>query len=86
MPSTSVYFPEDLLGEMDRLAEERGISRNGLIVESCRDALRTRREWPAQLRSNDHLSVRDLAELRAGAKDLEAAIMASRQSRRTAPF
>jgi len=71
---------------MDRLAEERGMSRNGLIVESCRDALRTRREWPAQLRSNDHLSARDLAELRAGAKDLEAAIMASRRSRRTAPF
>ncbi len=72
--------------EMDRLAAERGMSRNGLIVESCRNAVRTRREWPPRLLSNDHLSARDLAELRIGGEALEAAIVASRRSRRTAPF
>jgi hypothetical protein len=86
MPNTSVHFPDGLLEEMDRLAAERGMSRNRLIVESCQKMVRTRCEWPPELLSNTHLSAADLAELQSGAEELEAAIAASRRNRPSTPF
>ncbi|MYC66464.1 MAG: hypothetical protein F4X12_09050 [Acidobacteriia bacterium] len=66
MPSTSVYFPESVLSGLDRVAEERGISRNRLIVKSCRWVVEERTRWPADLFSNDHLSQPDSQLLRDG--------------------
>ena len=66
MPHTSVYFPRSVLSGLDRVAEERGMSRNGLIVESCRRVVGERTRWPADLFSNDHLSQPDLQLLRDG--------------------
>ncbi len=46
MASTSVHLPDDLVAALDRLAAERGVSRNRLIVESCRRLVAGRVEWP----------------------------------------
>ena len=86
MPSTSVHFPEPLLEELDRLATERGLSRNRLIVEACRDSLRARKAWPEGFFDEDRLSRRDLEELRSGAVEFEKTLFASRQTRRAPPF
>jgi hypothetical protein len=86
MPNTSVYFPEGLLSELDRLAAQQGVSRNGLIVESCRKALSLRREWPEGFFSNNDLSARELSELRRGGAELESAIAGSRRTRESSPF
>ncbi len=52
MANTSVHFPEGMLDELDRLAEDRGVSRNRVIVDSCRLVLRSRRQWPDGFFSN----------------------------------
>lgn len=36
MPGTTVCFPQSVLAGLARSTEERGMSRNRLIVESCR--------------------------------------------------
>ena len=38
MPNTSGHLPQALLASLDRIAAERGTSRNRLIVESCQRA------------------------------------------------
>ena len=38
MPNTSVHLPEALLASLDRIAADRGTSRNRLIEESCQRA------------------------------------------------
>jgi len=78
----SVHFPEGMLGEPDRLAEERGVSRNRLIVESCRQALRTRRQWPDGFFSNTHRTAGELRELGKGAEEFARTRAAGRRSRR----
>jgi hypothetical protein len=86
MPNTSVHFPEGLLDELDRLAEERGVSRNRLIVDSCREVIRVRRQWPDGFFSNRHLSAEDLEELERSADEFTATIEAGRRSRRGSPL
>jgi predicted transcriptional regulator len=86
VPNTSVHFPEGLLDQLDRLAEERGVSRNRVIVESCRQALRSRRQWPEGFFSDAHRTAEDLSELREGAEEFSRALAAARRSRRTPPF
>lgn len=86
MPSTSVHFPEQLLQELNRLAAERGISRNRLIVESCRRAVGSRTTWPAGFFSNDHLQDDELAELHACVEEFTEILSASRRSRKEPPF
>jgi metal-responsive CopG/Arc/MetJ family transcriptional regulator len=56
MASTSVHFPGGLLEELDYVAATLGISRNRLIVDSCEQTVRRRRQWPEGFFTNDHLS------------------------------
>jgi hypothetical protein len=86
MGSTSVHFPEALLAELDHVAAERGVSRNRLIVESCRHAVRARKHWPEGFFSDARFGADELAELRGGAEEFAKTIAKSRRSRRTAPL
>lgn len=79
MPKTSVHFPRSVLAGLTRLAKERGMSRNRLIVEE--------REFrPADLFSNDHLSEADLHLLRTGEDGFLDAIEGARSRRVRLPF
>jgi hypothetical protein len=84
--NTSVHFPEGLLDELDRLAQERGVSRNRVIVDSCRAALRTRRQWPDGFFSNAHLTADELRDLQESAGEFARTLAAGRRSRRAPPF
>ena len=86
MPNTSVYFPQSVLSGLERVAEERGMSRNRLIVESCRRVVDERTRWPANLFSNDHLSQPDLQLLRESQDAFLDAISSARGSRAGSPF
>ena len=86
MANTSVHFPEGMLDELDRLAEERGVSRNRVIVDSCRQVLRSRRQWPDEFFSNADRTADELRELEAGAEEFARALAAARRSRRAPPF
>lgn len=87
MANTTVHMADDLLTELDALAEQRGTSRSRLIVEACRLLVeRDRGDWPAGFFSNDHLSREELDELRADATGMLEAIRAARQSRALSPL
>ena len=84
MPNTSVHLPQALLTSLDRIAAERGTSRNRLIVESCQRVVEERSCWSPELFSNDHLSDTEPQELREG--DFLETIEHARQSRTRPPF
>jgi Arc/MetJ-type ribon-helix-helix transcriptional regulator len=86
MPSTSVHLPTSLLEDLDLLASERGISRNRLITEACREALRKRRQWPKDFFESARFSTKDLEELRGSAQSFEQELLTSRRSRKAPPF
>ena len=86
MANTSVHFPEGMLDELDRLAGERGVSRNRLIVDSCRETLRARRQWPDGFFSSTHRTAGELRELEDGAEEFARTLAAGRRSRRAPPF
>ena len=86
MPNTSVHLPPALLASLDRIAAERGTSRNRLIVESCQRAVEELSRWPPELFSNDHLSDAELQELQQGEQDFRKAIENARRSRTRPPF
>jgi hypothetical protein len=86
VPNTSVHFPDGLLAELDRLAKERGVTRNRVIVDSCRQTLRATRQWPDGFFSNSHRTSAELRELQAGAEEFDRTLTAGRKSRRKAPF
>jgi hypothetical protein len=79
--NTSVHFPEGMLDELDRLAEERGVSRNRVIVDSCRQTLRTQRQWPPGFFSNEHRTAVELRDLREGAEEFARALTTGRRRR-----
>ena len=81
MPNTSVHLPQALLASLDRIAAERGTSRNRVIVESCQRAVDELSRWPPELFSNDHLSHADLQDLQQGEEDFRKAIENARRSR-----
>lgn len=82
MANTSVHMADELIDELDALAQKRRTSRNRLIVEACEQLLeRDLGEWPADFFSNDHLSGEELEELRQGAAEMTEAIVAARRSR-----
>jgi predicted transcriptional regulator len=86
MGSTSVHFPDALLAELDHVAAERGVSRNRLIVDSCRSAVRARKHWPDGFFSNARFSSGELAELQGGAAEFAETIARSRRNRRKPPL
>ena len=94
--NTSVHFPDDLLEALDRMAVRRGVSRNQVIVESCRRAV-ARWKKPEgkkpekkisreEFFSDRHLSRADLRLLRRGHGDFDRALARARRSRRNPPF
>lgn len=62
------------------------MSRNRLIVESCRRVVEERTCWPAGLFSNDHLSDAEMQELRRSEREFLEAIDGGRRSRSRSPF
>lgn len=86
MPSTSAHFPHTLLEDLDHLAEEKGVSRNRLIVEACREILRKRRDWPIGFFDDTRFAAVDLADLQASAKSFKETLAASRRNRDAPPL
>ncbi len=86
MASTSVHFPPSLAEELDRLATERGISRNRLIVEACRRVVQEREQWPPGFFSNEHLAAEDLDQLERSASEFAGAVLSARRSRTAPPL
>ena len=86
MANTSVHFPEGMLDELDRLAAERGVSRNRVIVDSCRQALSSRRQWPDGFFSSKHRTADELRDLQEAAEEFARGLAAGRRSRRAPPF
>lgn len=81
MASTSVHLPPALVMRLDRLAAERGTSRNRVIVAACEQMLDAARgEWPEGYFSPPARR-EDLKELRAGGREMEEAIVAARRQR-----
>ena len=86
MPNTSVYFPAPLLESLDRIAAERGTSRNRVIVESCRRTAEERVPWPEGFFSNDHLTSGEIEALQEAGEEFERAIRTARRSQTKPPF
>lgn len=87
MSSTSVHLPEDVRERLDELAARTGKTRNAFIVEACRRILdEALGEWPEDFFRNSRLSRSDLAELRAGGREMDQAIREGRRSKRGAPL
>lgn len=86
MPNTSVHFPESLLARLDRIAAEQGISRNRVIVESCRHTAEERANWPESFFSNNHLTADEIEALQGAGEEFDGAIRAARRSRTKPPF
>jgi hypothetical protein len=84
--NTSVHFPEGMLDDLDRLAEERGVSRNRVIVDSCRQALHARRQWPEGFFADSHRTAAEMRELQKGEDEFARALAAGRRSRSSPPF
>ncbi len=81
MPNTSVHFPPSLLASLDRIAAEQGVSRNRVIVESCRRTAAETTTWPQGFFSNDHLTAAELEALQEAGDDFDEAMRATRRSR-----
>lgn len=81
MASTSVHIPEDLVDALDRIAAERGVSRNRVIVEACRRVVRERDRWPTGFFSNDHLASDEIDEIERSAESFLEPVVASRRNR-----
>lgn len=89
--NTSVHFPDDLLEALDRMAARRGVSRNRVIVESCRRAVARWKKPEKKISreeffSDRHLSRADLRLLRRGHGDFDRALASARRSRGNPPF
>lgn len=87
MATTSLHLPADLLAKLDQLASDRGISRNRLIVESCRRMLDSHRsQWPPGYLEGAHLDDEDRRVMAECAADFLDVIRQHRSSRSEAPF
>ena len=93
MPVIRVRFPAAVLAGLDRMAAEKGIDRNRLIVESCRRTVGETRppdvgetRPPDEFFTDDHLNAADLQLLRRSHGEMDRAIKSSRRSRTRPPF
>ncbi len=81
MPSTTVHLPESLLTGVDRIAKERGISRNRFIIQACQKAIENDAgRWPDNF-FDSSLNIDDTKLLREGTAEMEQAIYSKRKSR-----
>lgn len=86
MRSTSVHLPASVVEGLDRLAAQRGLSRNRLILKACQTLLDAERgDWPEDMFESE-LDPEDLAALRDAGAELEGAIMAARNDRAVPPL
>lgn len=86
MASTSVHLPAAIVEQLDRLAADRGTSRNRVILEACAEYIAQHRgAWPAGFFESD-LGPDDLRELRSGGTEMESAIVQSRRARAVPPL
>ena len=77
---TSVCLPPEMVADLDRVAAARGVSRNRVILQACEALLAADYgSWPEGF--FDPVNEEDLAELRAGGLEMEAAIRSARQNR-----
>ena len=75
MPSTTVHIPDTLLTEIDRIVNEKGISRNRFIIQACEEALKNSAgQWPADF-FELNLSGANLRLLKEGVVEMESAIL-----------
>ena len=81
MTSTTVHIPDDLLEQVDRLAERRRVSRNRLVLDALSAELsRESGEWTEGFFSPPGDS-RTLSLLREATRELETAVAGSRRNR-----
>ena len=86
MASTSVHLPAAIVEQLDRVAAERGTSRNRVILQACEELLAEHQgDWPTGF-FESVLGPLDLEELRAGGREMEGAILASRRDRAVPPL
>jgi hypothetical protein len=79
MASTSVHLPAAIVEQLDRVAVERGTSRNRVILQAFDDLLAEHRgDWPAGFFESS-LRPEELEELRSSVQEMERAILASRR-------
>ena len=81
MPFTTVPIPDTLLTEIDRIVNERGISRNRFIIQACEEALKNSAgQWPEDFFELD-LNEANLRLLKEGVAEMEAAILRTRRNK-----
>ncbi len=82
MPSTTVHIPEALLDRLNKVVEEKGISRNRFIIGACERALEDDAgKWPEDFFSHDY-GEKNLRSLRKDVREMEAAILSKRANRK----
>lgn len=86
MANTSVHFPDSVLKRLDELAKQKGLSRNRLIVDACREVLEQQRQWPERFFARDRLSGEEREVLRRSWRDFDEAIESTRKSRKNPPL
>ena len=86
MASTSIHFPRGLLERLDGLAQERGISRNRLVVQVCEEALERCGAWPEGFFDDDHLADDEIAELQRDEALFLRTLEEGRTNRPAGPF
>lgn len=86
MASTSVHLPASVVERLDRLAADRGVSRNRIILEACENLLaEPRSRWPVGFFEAGPVGP-ELELLRAAGREMEEAIYASRLERAVPPL
>jgi metal-responsive CopG/Arc/MetJ family transcriptional regulator len=78
---TSIHVPDELLGEIDKVATAASVSRNRYILDACRDALaRHQGEWPEGF-FEENVSREDAILLNEATRAMEQTISEGRRSR-----
>ena len=81
MPSTTIHFPDELLVDIDRAAQDRGMSRNRFVNEACKAELdREAGEWPENFFSTG-LNEDDGQVLRDAVFEMERVVYNNRRNR-----
>ncbi len=81
MPSTTIHVNDELLLKIDKIAKEKGISRNRFIIQACQMALDNNDgKWPENFFKKE-LDENDLKLLRDSVSEMEETIIRFRRNR-----
>ena len=81
MPSTTIHVNDELLLKIDKIAKEKGISRNRFIIQACQMALDNNDgKWPENFFKKE-LDENDLKLLRDSVSEMEETIIGFRRNR-----